>query len=386
MQEHGDRGADDGEDENQNRYWLWVDRDAIRNLRIGVRAAGISAGEFNDLDFSRETPLILGIFLKVQSDLFAARIQRHQRMAAAFALFLEFKRQNEIFSPMPLQINARFAVHRTIRSLDQNWCWTELRWRREEVFRLAVCVGLSDAVEVRLDNGMKVSGETVLIVGLYSMHWPFTQEHIAYQFGFANQSVVSRVLSKFCNHMLTRFLHLIQSPGDNAFAMWTNYVADFVTRVRNEWPDCPAGMEDIGCFVDGSANYTCRPRQRQEHSVLGTDTQRAWYNSYYGNHGQKFQGVVAPNGMFLQVYGPVSIRVHDSPLVSQSRLNQKLAWLSNTSGKTIKAHGDSAYPKRSHLLKHDSYRMAQKRICVEWSFGKMQQIFAVTDFEAHLQV
>ena len=75
-----------------------------------------------------------------------------------------------------------------------------------------------------------------------------------------------------------------------------------------------------------------------------------------------------------------------TPLVTKSRLNDKLAWLSNASGTVIKAHGDSAYPRRSHLLKHASYRMAQKRICVEWAFGKMQQIFAVTDFEAHLQV
>ena len=52
----------------------------------------------------------------------------------------------------------------------------------------------------------------------------------------------------------------------------------------------------------------------------------------------------------------------------------------------IKALGDSAYPRRTHLLKHPSYRMAQKRIVVEWGFGKMQQLFAVTDFEAHLQV
>lgn len=142
----------------------------------------------------------------------------------------------------------------------------------------------------------------------------------------------------------------------------------------------------MGTFVDGSANSTCRPCQRSEHSALNLDTQRAVYNSYYGTHGLKFQGVVAPNGLFLQLWGPVSIKCHDSPLVSQSRLNHKLAWLSNASGHTIHAHGDSAYPRRSHIVKHDSYRMAQKRIVVEWAFGKMQQILAVTDFEAHLQV
>jgi hypothetical protein len=207
---------------------------------------------------------------------------------------------------------------------------------------------------------MKISSETILIMGLYAMHWPCTQEHLQYEFGFSNQSVISRILSAFCDHLLHRYIHLIQAQEDDAFAMWVNHARNFVFRIRTEWPNCPEGMEDVGCFVDGSANYTCRPCQREEHTELGVDTQRGWYNSYYGNHGQKFQGVVAPNGMFLQMYGPVSIRCHDSPLFTRSRLNDKLIWLSNASGTTIKAHGDSAYPRRSHLLKHDSYRMAQK--------------------------
>jgi hypothetical protein len=392
MQEQGERVAENFEEEEEEEEeeiveqdWLWVDRRPIRELRIGVRSAGISAGEFNELELSRGNYQTLALALLLQANHDPDAMDSSEFQFLASAVVLEMQRQIQMQTIMPIQINIRQKRHRSIEKLDQNWCWTELRWRRPELLRLARLTGLEKNAVCRLDNGAVFSGETVLIVGLYAMHWPLTQESIAYEFGFSNQSVVSRIISYFCDHIYDKYIHLIQADGDDAFAMWKDQAPEFVRRILQQWPDCPPGMEDCGVLVDGSANFTERPCQRLEHSALGLDTQRAWYNSYYGNHGQKFQGVVAPNGMFLQVYGPVSIRVHDSPLVDASRLNSKLRWLSAQAGVTIKALGDSAYPRRSHLLKHPSYRMAQKRICVEWAFGKMAQTFAVTDFQAHLQ-
>jgi hypothetical protein len=273
--------------------------------------------------------------------------------------------------------------------LDQNWCWTEMRFRAYELFRISNVPRLRDLnanAVILLDNGMKFTGETILIVGMYAMMRPKTQEQIAIEFGIANQSIVSRVLARFCDIMLEAFNHLIRNDSEDAFLIWRDFAAIFVNRVRNQWPEFPAGMENVGFFVDGSANETARPGQQAVHAAAGLDTQRALYNSYYGYHGLKFQGVVAPNGLFVQMWGPVSIRVHDSPLVTASGLNQKLVRLSQVSGVTIMAHGDSAYPRRSHLVKNSSYMMSQKRICNEWAFGKMQQMCAVTDFAANLKV
>lgn len=367
----------------QLHRWLLVCRDEIGKLRVGVRAAGIATGEFEALRLR-----------KIQSDLrttivclgAASGAFKGTKLAAAlFSLILEIQAQINALSPAALLIDIRVAKHRSIAELDEAWCWTTLRFRVYEIHRIAVHSGFSEAA-FRADNRMKFDGETTLIVGMYACSRPRTEEDIAYEFGFANQSEISRILSIFYDKFFQKYGHLIQDESDDAFLMWAPYVRTFVNRVRLQWPTYPETMADCGCFVDGSANFTCRPSQREEHSMLGLDTQRAWYNSYYGNHGQKFQGVVAPNGLFLQMWGPVSIRVHDSPLVLSSRLNQKLARLSDYSGVTIKAHGDSAYPRRSHLIKHASYSMAQKRIVNEWAFGKMQQHFSVTDFEANLKV
>lgn len=386
MQGLGDVEDDIDDRERIDSDWLWVHRAAIRDMRIGERSAGISAGEFTDMEYRRSSALIVGVHLWLQHRNKIKAMPSRQRKLLGLAAFFEIHKLNRAFCPIPIQLNVRTRKHRAIKDLDENWCWSELRWRRQDLYRLARQTGLEDQVICRMDNGAVFPGETVLICGLYAMHWPLTQEKIAYEFGFSNQSVVSRIIAYFCDRIYNRFIHLIQAEDDNAFEMWALHASEFVRRVFNEWPSCPEGMEDCGAFVDGTANYTCVPQQREEHSAQGLDTQRAWYNSYYGNHGQKFQGVVAPNGMWMQMYGPVSIRIHDSPLVASSGLNRKLAWLSQHSGVTIKALGDSAYPRRTHLLKHPSYRMAQKRIVVEWSFGKMQQLFAVTDFEAHLQV
>jgi hypothetical protein len=370
------------------KHCLFVARDEIGKLRIGVRAAGISTGEFETLALRRRQSSFTQLILAIDGA-HSHALDEAQHAAAIVSLFLEQQRQLDALAPIPLQLHTRFAKNRSIQDLDQNWCWTELRFRAYELFRMSILPRLSyfDAnAVIRLDNGMKFSGETIFIIGMYAMMKPHTQEQIAIEFGVSNQSIVSRVVARFCDIMLEAFDHLIRNESDDAFQIWRDFAGNFVSRVRMQWPECPAGMEDVGCFVDGSANYTCRPGQRDEHEAAGVDTQRAWYNSYYGNHGQKFQGVVAPNGLFLQMWGPVSIRVHDSPLVMTSRLNQKLVELSQVSGVTIKAHGDSAYPRRSHLVKNSSYMMSQKRICNEWAFGKMQQICAVTDFEANLKV
>lgn len=375
---------EDNEDPRQIHKWLLVFRDEIGKLRVGTRTAGIATGEFQALNLRRiqlafRTKLIcVGVLLGSLKD---ANLK-----AALVSLFVEIQMQIAALSPTAIRIYVRDAKHRSIAELDEAWCWTSLRFRIYEIHRIANHSGLTADAVCRADNRMKFSGETVLIVGMFACSRPRTEEDIAYEFGFSNQSVVSRILALFYDIFLERYAHLIQDESDDAFLIWTPYVRTFVNRIRMQWPDYPEDMADCGCFVDGSANYTCRPIQRDDHSLLGLDTQRAWYNSYYGNHGQKFQGVVAPNGLFLQMWGPVSIRVHDSPLVIASRLNEKLRRLSAHSGVTIKAHGDSAYPRRSHLVKNTSYAMSQKRIVNEWAFGKMQQNFSVTDFEANLKV
>ena len=98
------------------------------------------------------------------------------------ATFFELHRLNQILMcPIPLQLNDRTKKHRAIKDLDQNWCWTELRWRREDLYRLARQTGLEDGVICRLDNDAVFPAETVLICGLYAMAWPLTQEKIAYE-------------------------------------------------------------------------------------------------------------------------------------------------------------------------------------------------------------
>lgn len=80
-------------------------------------------------------------------------------------------------------------------------------------------------------------------------------------------------------------------------------------------------------------------------------------------------------------------RRHDAHLFMLSQLNEKLERLSALCGTPIHAHGDSAFPARSHVTKGGFYEMSRKRVCVEWTIGKITSaLWSSMDFAAHNQI
>jgi hypothetical protein len=139
-------------------------------------------------------------------------------------------------------------------------------------------------------------------------------------------------------------------------------------------------------FIDGTFNHCCRPEQREDHLIAGRDTQRAAYSGYYAGWGLKYLHCVLPNGILAQVWGPVDGRRHDAHLFAISHINEKLESLSQQSGTIIHAHGDSAFPASSHTVKGGGWEMNRKRICVEWSIGKILSQGASLDMSVHQQI
>ena len=64
----------------------------------------------------------------------------------------------------------------------------------------------------------------------------------------------------------------------------------------------------------------------------------------------KFQSVVAPNGLIVNLFGPIEGRRHESAMLAQSGLLPELQQHSHTpNGRTLCIYGDPAYPLRIHL-------------------------------------
>ena len=64
------------------------------------------------------------------------------------------------------------------------------------------------------------------------------------------------------------------------------------------------------------------------------------------HHGVKFQSVVVTAGIFVQMYGLVEGKRHDTTVLKASRLEQRLANLPPNSY----IYGDQAYPVRPWIL------------------------------------
>ena len=139
------------------------------------------------------------------------------------------------------------------------------------------------------------------------------------------------------------------------------------------WDKTHASPRIIG-FLDGTWIEVCKP---------GLDAiQRELYNRYYGGHGLKYQALVAPMGLILDLFGPIVGRVSDSVMLRLSQLEAKLQQVSAAVGWQVVAYADSAYAQGPHIMRGLKRNMLHTalmrelqavlngpRTSVEWGFG-----------------
>jgi hypothetical protein len=111
-------------------------------------------------------------------------------------------------------------------------------------------------------------------------------------------------------------------------------------------------------------------------------------------HGIKFQMISAPNGLIINLFGPIEGCRHDSGMLRISGLMENLQdKMTRGDGNIYSLYGDPAYPLRPRLLcpfkgahlteeqKIFNKRMSAVRIYVEWTFGKIISLFSFLDFK-----
>ncbi|CAB1110587.1 unnamed protein product [Ectocarpus sp. CCAP 1310/34] len=100
----------------------------------------------------------------------------------------------------------------------------------------------------------------------------------------------------------------------------------------------------------------------------------------------KFQGVITPDGLFVDLWGPVAGTRHDSFILAQSGLMEKLSMLNSPTGHPYCLYGDPAYGLSNHLvcpfsassvgpltpeMADFNKRMSHCRVTVEWGFKEI---------------
>jgi len=135
-------------------------------------------------------------------------------------------------------------------------------------------------------------------------------------------------------------------------------------------------------FIDGVFRRFLRPSANQE-SV---------YNGHYGGHGFKFQMLVAPDGMLVDVAGPYHGRLNDSEMTRESLLEERLSDFCTIGGVDFLIYGDPAYTSSRFVEKpfrrigatdtqsQFNTMMSRGRISVEHAIGKVTHTFTAIDF------
>jgi hypothetical protein len=149
-------------------------------------------------------------------------------------------------------------------------------------------------------------------------------------------------------------------------------------------------LQHIWGFVDGTIRRTCRPVRYQE----------LVYTRHKKCHGIKFQAVVAPDGFFVHLYGPVPARRHDSSMLTESELLEQLEAAMPVGGpdQLFALYADLAYAQVPHFLvgfrnaapgspeAQFNASMSSSRIAVEWLFNKVLQYFPYLDYRRDVKI
>ena len=99
------------------------------------------------------------------------------------------------------------------------------------------------------------------------------------------------------------------------------------------------------------------------------------------------------------MYGPVEGRQHDAFILSESGVLDKLRPFTQPNGQPYVVYGDPAYGIQSNIIspfrsgqpltpaeQEFNTAMSSVRVSVEWTFGKIIQLFAFLDFKKNIKV
>ena len=199
---------------------------------------------------------------------------------------------------------------------------------------------------------------------------------------FTLVSLYDRLISRIINFMLEIFIVKFGHTIQIRHCLIVKYGCILSQALANS--GCPL-INCIG-FIDGTCRQMCRPTRNQKY----------YYNGHKQFHCLEYQGVVAPNGIVIDLSGPaIGIR-HDLRMMGESnivsRLPDPLQW---------SVYSDPAYYHAEKVVagfpgtiltaeqKEFNKKMSKERIAVEWCFGGILNLWTglrmVKDFKVDLQ-
>jgi hypothetical protein len=144
---------------------------------------------------------------------------------------------------------------------------------------------------------------------------------------FLDVSVLSRCFNFMVDYLYEQYEHLLSLSSTFLTAEKLNFYSQKV------FMKCGILSECWG-FIDGTFRKMSQPGQIQE----------VVYNGHKQGHGVKFQSVVTPDGLIIDLYGPIEGSRHDAFLFMKSQLGQRISALPlSPDQKCFYLYGDAGY-------------------------------------------
>ena len=247
---------------------------------------------------------------------------------------------------------------------------------------------------ITLDNRSKMSGEEVLLRGLFELVSGENKHAIAVSTFGRDWSQQSRAFKWFILHIYQNFKHLLE---DNLLWWYRNGFFELSRRaIFSKMRKVEPTLEhndpfNISHFIDCNCLSCSTPGggpngegvDAPRHDDL---IQRCAYNGWKSIHGLKHQTVDNALGMTVDMYGPTMLRRNDLALLRDSHINNRFRRLQVDSPTQYVIFGDSAYVRQSHILSYFpsatmpaaskcNYAIKTTRMSIEWNYGCTANLF-----------
>ena len=197
-------------------------------------------------------------------------------------------------------------------NLENDESISEFRFEKDDIYSLCEVLDIPEFIVCY--NGTKVSAVEALCIFLKRFAYPCRYLDMISRFGRPVPELCI-ISNRVMNFIHERWGHLLNTM--NQAWLSPNNLQLFADKIH----DAGAPLENCIGFIDGTVRPLCRPGENQ----------RILYNGHKKVHALKFQSVVAPNGMIVNLYGPVEGRKHDSGMLGDSGLFQQLQlWIIST--------------------------------------------------------
>lgn len=322
------------------------------------------------------------VILAFMARLKNVKLEQAERTSLDTGLRLLIARYLSLVAEPDIELEKPVKLNRTIESFSESDCRIFFAFDKADLPRLLGLLQIPNVV--RFPNRAKMSGEEILLRGLYELVSGETQHKISTNVFGRDLTAQSRAFTWFINHMFNTFHHLVD---DNLQWWFTNGFFEQSAAAIGRKMDMGAGHHNhVAHFIDCNCLQTSvtggGPGEEGVNAMRwDPQVQRAFYNGWKSIHGLKHQTVDNAFGMTIDMCGPTSLRHNDLYVLRQSQVNERMMALQLAYVIQYTIFGDSAYHTRSHI---GSYlhavqniedwqrwngKMKKVRQSIEWNYG-----------------